>query len=349
MKMSMGMVAIAALAGWASAAKWTKNGNNWELSVATYKATVSPEKAGKVVGFQFGGLDAINPGTDQGAFFWPAPQSKWNWPPPAAFNDNTYTASFSVDSSEMVLTGPVDATTKLQVRKRFSFDSVAGQFSIVYTTINTASDSGRHFAPWEISRGTSGSHLFFPKGSSFKFVNPTGSGLAADFPLDRDDSLGWYVDVAGKYNHNKFFRDGKEGWLAQYKPTNFLLFVKQFPEIAQDKFAPGESEIEIYTNGQFIENEVLGPWTTIAPKDSLVWNVRWACAVVPTAASPVVGAASLVAAARSLVKNSVSLISRKVPGPTLAERGVVDARGRLLPNAARNLGAGPVQILPLEH
>ncbi|HOX53131.1 MAG TPA: hypothetical protein PKY05_16725, partial [Fibrobacteria bacterium] len=230
MKISMGFAAIATLAVGASAAKWTKNGNNWELSVATYKATVSPEKAGKVVGFQFGGTDVINPGTDQGAFFWPAPQAKWNWPPPAAFNDNPYTPSFAADSAELILTGPADATTKLQVRKRFSFDADAGQFSIVYTTINTASDSGRHFAPWEISRGSSGSLLFFPKGSSFKYVNPSGSGLAADLPLDKEDSLGWYLDVAGKYTHNKFFRDGAEGWLAQLKGS--LLFVKQYPDIA---------------------------------------------------------------------------------------------------------------------
>lgn len=347
MKMSMGMVAIATLAGWASAAKWVKNGTNWELSVATYKATVSPEKAGKVVGFKFGNVDAINPGTDQGAFFWPAPQSKWNWPPPTAFNDNAYTPTFSGDSSELILTGPVDVGTKLQVRKRFSFDADAGQFSIVYTTFNTAADTARHFAPWEISRAPSGSLLFYPKGSTFKFVNPTGSGLAADLPLDKEDSLGWYQDVAGKYTHNKFFRDGKEGWLAQFKGG--LLFVKQFPDIAQDKFAPGESEIEIYTSGTFVENEVLGEWTAIAPKDSLVWNVRWACATVPASANIQVGSSDLKAAARALVKPSGSSIVRKMPATTQAMRRMVDARGRLLPKSARGTGAGSVQVLPIAH
>lgn len=344
--MTFGLLLGATMA--AQAAKWVKNGTQWDLSASSYKVSVDPSKAGKIVAFQFRGTDAIRPGGDNGAFFWPAPQSRWvpnkNWPPPTSFNDAAYTATFEKDSSVLVLTGPVDAYTSLRVRKRMSLDSLAGQFSLVYTTINTASDSLRHFAPWEISRGFSGSLLFFPKASPFKFVNPDGSGLAPDLPLNREDTVAWYQDVAGKYSHNKFFRDGKEGWLAQLKDS--LLFVKQYPDVDSSKFAPWESDIEIYTSGQFIENEVVGPWSTIAPGDSLAWNVRWSCQILPKSVSAQVGSAALVAAARSMAKEISSATHRVTTIRTgVGNRPLVDARGRLLETSPR-VYKGGLGVLP---
>jgi hypothetical protein len=212
----------------------------------------------------------------------------------------------------------------------------------MYTTTNTATDSARHFAPWEISRGFRNSLLFFPKATKFKFM----TSQEKDLPLTLEDSLGWYKDD-GSQNSKKFFRDGGEGWLAQLKDS--LLFVKTIPEVDSTRFAPRESDIEGYAENNFIENEVLGPWTVIQPGDSLVWTVRWSCAILPKSANLQVGSADLKSAARQLAKSATASAKpragkvRQYPGA----RPLVDARGRLLPKSDRALKFGDLGVLPL--
>lgn len=342
-------MSILGIAAGASAGKWTKTGDTWGAAMGNYSVAVAPKKAGKLVKFQYQKLDAIRPGESDGAFFWPAPQHLWqptaNWPPPASFTDSVYAVSFSADSSRIFMAGPPNPITKLQVTKRFGFDSSAGALVLTYVTTNTGSDSARHFAPWETSRGYTGSLLFFPKATKFKFVNPSGSGLQPDLPMTKDDSLGWYLDAGNKTG--KFFRDGGEGWLAQLKDS--LLFVKQYENVDSTRFSPWESDIEIYAENALIENELTGPWTAIAPGDSMVWTTKWACTILPKTANLQVGSADLKSAARALAKSSASVSVRRVPRVFIAtgSRPLVDVRGRLLPKNARGTRSGDLGVLSI--
>lgn len=335
-------VMVGAFAGSAMAVpQWMSMGGIWESSFGGYAVTVDPTKAGKITKFRYKGLDVIQQGASQGAFFWPAPQYIWDWPPPHSFTDSTYKASLDASTGTMILVGPPDPVTKLRVTKRFSFDTAANSFVLTYTTTNTATDSARHFAPWEISRGFRNSLLFFPKATKFKFVGPK-----TDLPLALDDSLGWYKDESSQ-NKQKFYRDGGEGWLAQLKDS--LLFVKTIPDVDSTRFAPRESDIEGYAENDFIENEVLGPWTAIQPGDSLVWTVRWSCAILPRTANLQVGSADLKSAARQLAKSATA--SAKPRAGTARNlsgaRPLVDVRGRLLPKSDRQLKSGDLGVLPL--
>jgi hypothetical protein len=345
----LAMVSILGFAAVASAGKWTKSGEWWGTSMGGYSVAVAPKKAGKLVKFQYQKLDVIRPGESDGAFFWPAPQHRWkptaNWPPPASFTDSAYSVSFSPDSSRIFMVGPPNPITKLQVTKRFGFDSTANALVLTYVTTNFGTDSARHFAPWETSRGYTGSLLFFPKATKFKFVNPTGSGLQPDLAMTKDDSLGWYQDAGTKTG--KFFRDGGEGWLAQLKDS--LLFVKQYADVDSTRFSPWESDVEIYAENALIENELTGPWTAIAPGDSLVWTTKWTCAILPKTANLQVGSADLKYAARALARSAAMTSIRRVPRALLpaGARPLVDVRGRLLSKSDRALRAGSISVLPM--
>jgi|GEM_PF-2329361 len=346
MKPAIGGSVFLALALGASAADWSGSGTTWDGSWGAYHMTVDASDAGRVVLFQYRNLDAIEPGGDQGAFFLPAPQARWvpqaNWPPPASFYDSAYSASTDSDGAQLVLVGPVDAYTKLRVTKRFSYDAAADKMSMTYVTTNTASDSARHFAPWETSRGFSGSLLFFPKATNFKFSNPPGSGLQPDLPLTRDDSLGWYLDLAG-HAKGKFFRDGAEGWMAQLKDS--LLFVKQYADVDTLHFPPGESDVEGYTDGDYIENEVLGAWVLIPPGDSLSWTVKWGCAILPKNADLQVGSEDLKKAARALVGSPTTSLQPVRAGRTRSDLPTLfDARGRPVANFSGILRTGSVAV-----
>ena len=82
----------------------------------------------------------------------------------------------------------------------------------------------------------------------------------------------WYASAP--VNHNsKAFADGA-GWLPQVTPSR-LLFLASYPDTQPGAAAPGGAEIEIFTNGDYVEIEAQGPLTAIAPGDALTWTVRW--------------------------------------------------------------------------
>ena len=91
---------------------------------------------------------------------------------------------------------------------------------------------------------------------------------------------------------------------------------------------------------------MLGPWTAIQPGDSLVWTVRWGCAILAKSANTSVGSEDLKKAARALAKEapvSVKPIrSRFLPAGSMP---LVDVRGRLLTKSDRALKAGRLGVL----
>ena len=89
------------------------------------------------------------------------------------------------------------------------------------------------------------------------------------------DALRWIeTNASAPVSHDsKAFADGT-GWLAQATPDK-LLYLIAFPDIQTTDAAPGESEIELYTNGSYVELEAQGALTTLAPGEATSWTVRW--------------------------------------------------------------------------
>ena len=196
----------------------------------------------------------------------------------------------------LTLTSEVSERMKYRIRKAFAVDERDGAFVITYTIINE-SDEVRRVAPWEITRVQNEGGLIF-------FEAPV-EGITPAGLMDFKDAFGaaWYqtdetngnrkVNADGKgwlayYNNGcaawyqtdetngnrKVNADGK-GWLAYY--NNGLLLVKQFDDLDASQPAPDEAEIQVYVNRgkAHIELESQGAYTTLQPKESVNWTVRW--------------------------------------------------------------------------
>ena len=74
---------------------------------------------------------------------------------------------------------------------------------------------------------------------------------------------------------SKAFADGT-GWIAQVTPER-LLYLVSYPDFEPAAAAPGEAEIELYTNSSdvYVEFEQQGALAVIAPGESMTWTVRW--------------------------------------------------------------------------
>ena len=80
--------------------------------------------------------------------------------------------------------------------------------------------------------------------------------------------------------------------------------VKSFADISPAEAAPGEAEIEIFTDAAhtYIELENQGALVNLGPNATLSWTVRWFLRPLDPSISVQVGSPDLLSAVRALVR-----------------------------------------------
>ena len=267
---------------------------------------VDAAKAGRIVTFSLAGKNILNSAKNSqdnnwGSTFWPSPQSAWNWPPPAELDPNAYTASLCGPTSSMLstlsMTSQTSAALGLAVTKQFSVDATTGAVTIEYGLVNRGTQA-RSVAPWEITRVAAGGLTFFPMGNG----SPT-KGAQDLLNLQITDGVAWFAySAAAITNDQKVFADGREGWIAHVDGN--LLLVKVFGDTTPAQAAPGEAEIEIYTDAghSYIEVENQGAYVSVAPGATSTWTVRWFLRQLDPSISVQPGSPGLLNLVRALVK-----------------------------------------------
>ena len=116
-----------------------------------------------------------------------------------------------------------------------------------------------------------GGLTFFGQGSGPVTYAPDTSST---FTVNETAGALWYPYEPVTHD-SKAFADGT-GWIAQVTPDR-LLYLVSYPDFEPADGAPGEAEIELYTNssGVYVEFEQQGALAAIAPGASMTWTVRW--------------------------------------------------------------------------
>lgn len=260
---------------------------------------VDAAKGGRIVTFALGGRNILTPAKDGqdnnwGSTFWPSPQSDWNWPPPGAIDPGAYSAA--LEGSTLVLTGGTSPVLGLAATKTFRVAADTGAVTIVYGLVNRGKQA-RSVAPWEITRVAASGLTFFPMGDG----SPR-KGSQDLLGLQRVGDVAWFAYDANVTNEQKVFADGHEGWIAHVDGN--LLLVKSFSDTGPAQAAPGEAEIEIYTDAAhtYIEVENQGAYVSLAPGASLQWTVCWFLRGLDGSVPIHVGGSDLLNLVRALVK-----------------------------------------------
>lgn len=243
------------------------NDGKYTLQNGDRTMEIDAAKGGKILSLKYGEREVISQLRWPEAFgstFWTSPQKEWNWPPVPEYDKRPYTVEQK--DGVLTLTSEVSERMKYRIRKAFAVDERDGAFVITYTIINE-SDEVRRVAPWEITRVQNEGGLIF-------FEAPV-EGITPAGLMDFKDAFGaaWYQTDETNGNR-KVNADGK-GWLAYY--NNGLLLVKQFDDLDASQPAPDEAEIQVYVNRgkAHIELESQGAYTTLQPKETVSWTVRW--------------------------------------------------------------------------
>jgi hypothetical protein len=282
----------------------TVHGTVYTFRVGQAVFSVDAAKGGRIVEFSLVGRNLLTAEPESadagdvnwGSTFWPSPQSDWNWPPPVEIDAEPY--AVTVTDGLLILQSAPSATLGFSVTKTFSVDEAAGAMQIDYAFTNEGR-TAKSVAPWEISRVAGGGLTFFPKGTG----TPR-AGSVALLDLRIAGGVAWLdydATTATANSAQKVYADGAEGWLAH--ATGDLLFVKSFTDVTTTQAAPGEAEIELYTDAPhtYLELENQGVYARVRPGATATWRVRWFLRRLDPTVPVEVGSAELLAVVRALV------------------------------------------------
>jgi hypothetical protein len=285
--------------------------------VANLYFEVDPSYGSRISSFKLGdeevlyGSKTSGDGYLWGSTFWQSPQSEWGWPPSVALDQGTYKGGIIGNTVSLLSAEDKNYNTHLTFRKTFRGNLSDTSITITYTIINNGT-VGHSYSGWEITRVPSGGMAFFPLGSG---------SITGDFAnqVQKVNNIGWWEYKGTEPTGKKYFSDGAEGWDG-WLSDNDILYLRKFDDVPSNKQAPGEKEIELYFAGHssYIELEIQSQYTLIAPKDSLVWDVKWFLRKLPIEVSGNLGSESLVEYARNLItQGSVDIKSKEVDPETI--------------------------------
>ncbi len=219
-----------------------------------------------------------------GNTWWPAPQSVWNWPPPASINNLPYQLDLQENKVTMISAGESDFGVQLKKEIEL-FDQ--NHLQITYTATNL-SEQAKAFGHWEITRVPKNGRVLFPVGKAFPkhFKGYDKKNALYDFGANckelksEDQAYFDFVIKAGELtlpnsDFNKLFADGK-GWLA-YQLDNQRVLIKYFRDENPSEIAPQQGEIEVYASPilPLVELEQHAQYHELAPQASSVYQVDW--------------------------------------------------------------------------
>jgi hypothetical protein len=228
-----------------------------------------------------------------GSTLWLSPQGKWRQ---GILDAGPYSLNFFTNDKLSLQSEP-DTLNKFAFSKEFHCSDHDTSFIIKYCITNL-SEEIQETAAWEVTRVPAGGLALFPKRSEKDIP------FALRVPLlTVRDSLGiiWYPYDSSILSAQKIFMEGGEGWLAYIK--NSMLFIKKFPEIAKEKIAPGESNVEIYVNKErtYIELENQGEYKKLMPGESLHYEVKWYARKLPGGIRAEMGNEALIKYIRKII------------------------------------------------
>jgi hypothetical protein len=281
----------------------TSDGSIHTLTLGDLKMVIDGNRGARLTEFSLQGTNVLmtrdDNGDKYGSTYWPSPQASWCalgsgcWPPPAAIDSGVYTPRMDTDSSielaslSQSIAGIPDSS--IMVMKRFSAVPESGAIDVTYTLMNVSASVSLSLAPWQVSRVAAGGLAFFGPGSGSVTYTPD---TASTFTVDETAGALWCA--SGPVTHDsKAFADGT-GWLAQVTPER-LLYLVSYPDFQPADAAPGEAEIELFTNGSYVEVEQQGALGAIPSGGALSWTVRWKLRRVPGGMTVAAGNADLMA------------------------------------------------------
>lgn len=287
----------------AQLSKPVQRGELYELScMKDQHMQIDPKLGARITSLTIGNKNFLTDSSvnkdNWGSTCWPSPQSHWNWPPPASWDNHPYTVKQAGEN--VIMESVPDPGTGLSVSKIYSADATKGLYQIEYIITNH-SNTIRKVAPWEVTRVHPNGFSFFPMGKG-----QLRGGLIPQTKMEK--GICWFIYDQQKIpekGDTQIYTDGAEGWFAEVNAG--VILIKKFPDIPFEAIAPQEGEVELYANKDkadksYVEIEHQGAYTELQPGKKFSWTMQWLLRNIPSGIKAVPGNPALVEYVRGLLK-----------------------------------------------
>ena len=208
---------------------------------------------------------------------WPAPQARWGWPPDPAMDSGRQSVTVT-KQKHLRVTGQPSGKEKVRFVREIALDAEGSGVTIENTLINV-SDKPDTWAVWEVAQTDNPDLMRLPLYKAGHFEN--GFYVFGD---PQPVPVPGNVTVAGDEIHvrrdpkhaSKIGGDSPLGWIVAEK-NGIRLEVSQTVE-AGKPYPDSGCALEIYTSdgpNAYVELELLGPLTPLAPKAQISLTTRW--------------------------------------------------------------------------
>ena len=210
----------------------------------------------------------VNYGGDK---LWPAPQSRWNWPPDPILDGSPY--NVSIAGKFLQITGAASQKSGVRFTRLISLDPTGLDVHIENRMTNTSSQV---LAVWEIAQTDNPDQILVPLEISKEM--PNGWAPFEDHPFDpafgsiRDDVL---VVRRNPHAGSKLGTGSAKGILTIKRGgLEFSFSAKKAP----GAYADGGRFLQVFTSGdpdKYVELEILGPLTKLKPGQTATLKTTW--------------------------------------------------------------------------
>lgn len=236
----------------------------------------NPELEGTVPDTLILGKDWRNYGGDK---LWPAPQSRWGWPPSPTLDRGGATVEIT-PSGHLLITGLVDSVLGIGFKRDISLDSKTSKVTFRNILVN-ASKQELNWSVWQITQVNDPEKVLIPASSNTNFPNGFLAFGETPLPVGMATNLEKSVEFKrDSKNSGKIGSDSLIGWIeavfkGNNKPFRFKLSAKH--ELSKEYPDDGRW-LQIYGNAdpaKYVEMEILSPLAKIAPGKTYAFVTQW--------------------------------------------------------------------------
>lgn len=221
---------------------------------------------------------------------WPAPQSRWGWPPPPLLDFGVYEGTIetsAADSATVFVSGPAERwkTPGLRFERRVTIFRGTSRVRVEQTIINEGEKADR-WSVWDVTqqivnhpgeRDFENFWVYFPINPQSQY-GPRGVRVSAE-------SAAWKGEVApGIYGvqylpeGKKIFADSHPGWICYMDERTGHAYAKTF-ELSEGAEYPDQgAHVEAWINSVpllYLEVEVVSPIVELAPNGRYTFTEDW--------------------------------------------------------------------------
>jgi hypothetical protein len=209
---------------------------------------------------------------------WPAPQSRWNWPPPPVLDYGIYESTIVADTQDSValfVKSPVEKwkAPNLRFERRCTIFKGSTRVRMVQTLINEGTQA-KDWSVWDVTQQI----VHHPEDEDFDnfwvyFPKNPDSIFGSSGVLNTDHMSAFKGEVAPGVNgvqfspdNKKIFADSHEGWIAYVDERDGYAYFKVFKLFDGAVYPDDGAHVEVWVQGgpYYEEVEIVSPMIELA-------------------------------------------------------------------------------------